>query len=194
MESSATNKQLCREFSYEQITLWRVQLQTRHPVDSSAIKINVRAQVQTNQPVESSATNKPPCREISHKEVTCRVYLQTGHSAETSATNQSYSREFSYKNHPVESSATKLHYQLQTSKPVENSAINKSPCMQQKVQLQISYPAESSVTNESPCREFSNNKKSPCTTNKSLCKELSYSTTIKSPCGESSYKHIITRV
>ena len=36
LENSATNKLPCREFSYIQVTLCRVQLQTNHPMGSLA--------------------------------------------------------------------------------------------------------------------------------------------------------------
>ena len=79
VENSATIKSLSREFSYTQVTVERVQLQTNYPVESSA---------KTNQPAERSATNKSPYTQIRDK-------LETNHHVESSAT----------KNHPVETSA-----------------------------------------------------------------------------------------
>ena len=61
VENSATIKSLSREFSYTefsytQVTVEKVQLQTNYPLECSAA---------TNQPLERSAMNKSTCREIS---------------------------------------------------------------------------------------------------------------------------------
>ena len=64
VESSATIKSLSTEFSYTQVTVERVQLQTNYPVERSATNKTL-CRVQTNQPLEQSATNKSVCREIS---------------------------------------------------------------------------------------------------------------------------------
>ena len=103
--SLVTNKSPWREFSYKQVTLERVQLQTNHPV-------------------LSSATNKSPWREFSYKQI--RIQLEISHPVH---------REFNYKqvtlervqlqiNHPVQSSATNkspCRVQQQTSHPVDFS-------------------------------------------------------------------------
>ena len=60
VENSATIKSFSREFSYTQVTVERVQLQTNYPVERYSYKQNTlqRVQLQTNQPLERSATNK----------------------------------------------------------------------------------------------------------------------------------------
>ena len=103
--------------------MWRVQLQTNHPVESSARRSHL---------VESSATKQPSCREFSYKETTMDVESlaankssveSSAHFVESSATKKPSCREFSYKETTmdVESLAA-------IKSPVESSARNKSPC------------------------------------------------------------------
>ena len=88
------------EFSHKQITLYRIQLykQLSHPVESLA-KTNhtVESSARQTHPVVRSATHKSPCKEFSYKQITLVI-----------------SDEFILRKD-----------QLQTSHPVESSAIHK---------------------------------------------------------------------
>ena len=118
VENSATIKSLSREFSYTefsytQVTVERVQLQTNYPLEWSATnktlcrvfncnKSTFRAisneQINTNLPVERSARNKLPCREIGYKQINLqRDQLHTNQLVESSATNKLPCREIGYK-------------------------------------------------------------------------------------------------
>ena len=69
-ENSAAHNSPGEKFSYKQVTWYRIQLQTSHPV-------------------QSSTTKRLQCREFSYKQVTLwRVQLQTSHLVENSAVNK----------------------------------------------------------------------------------------------------------
>ena len=58
VENSATIKSLSREFSYTQVTVERVQLQTNYPLERSATtKHFAECSATTNQLLEQSAMN-----------------------------------------------------------------------------------------------------------------------------------------
>ena len=169
VESSATNKSP-REFSYEQITLQRVQLYKSPCREISQIASHL---------VESSATKKPSCREFSYKQIILhRVQLQINYPVESSATNKfTLQRDQLDKSHPTVEIQVRLPYrqisqkqvtlqrvQLQTSHPCrEFSRQRNSSCREffykqialQRVQMQTNHPVESAATNKSTCREFS---------------------------------------
>ena len=161
VESSATKKPSCREFSCQQITLQRVQLyeQTTLQRDQLEEVTLQRVQLQRNHHVESSAANKSPCREFSYKQISLykdqleevtlqRVQLLRNHSVKSSAankspvqnstTNKSSCREISQKKLPCRQFRYK-HFTLQRDQLEEVTL--------QSVQLQRNHHVESSVIN-----------------------------------------------
>ena len=128
--------------------MYRVQLETNHPVESSAMNRSpCRVYLETGHPVERPARRSHfVCRVQLLKASLQIVQLQTNHTVESSATNRPPCREISQKKSPCREFSSKQitlwRIQLQTNRPVEKSA--RRSCL-----------VESSATKKPFCRELS---------------------------------------